>query len=258
MNHAANMIVPTTNSSGFLSSLTSASELLIALPVMLFLLINWLWRERKSYVDPYNSAYPNDHHDDPLLDVKTLAKGHELDIAMLTASPDGVVVSVGLDRHIKIWDLRQETRTHFINIDNNGVSPFPVLATAIDDQAEWIALLCTSGIIMLWNINERAWGPSDKVEIKSRTPLSFFFRPSKVDKAEGTIAPLVLIRPTGLLTEIDFVVNGENNMIHLQLCKSPLVCTVQFLDKCKLLLDGLDPVSQTRLSDESTRFSDEC
>ena len=145
-------------------------------------------------------------------------------------------MSVGLDRHIKIWDLRQETRTHFINTDNNGVSPFPVLATAIDDQAEWIALLCTSGLIMLWNINERAWGPSDKVEIKSRTPLSFFFRPSKVDKAEGTIAPLVLIRPTGLLTEIDFVVNGENNMIHLQLCKSPLVCTVQFLDKCKLLL----------------------
>ena len=234
MNHAANMIVPTTNSSSFLTSLTSASDLLIALPVMLFLILNWFWREKKT-ADPYNSAYPDKHHDDPLLDVKTLAKGHELDIAMLTASPDGVVVSVGLDRHIKIWDLRQETRTHFIDIDPRRPSPFPVLATAIDDQAEWIALLCSSGLIMLWNINDRKWGPSDKVEIKARTPLSFFFRPSKLDKAEGAIAPLVLIRTSGLLTEIDFVINGDNNMIHLQLCKSPLVCTVQFIDKCKLL-----------------------
>lgn len=187
------------------------------------LLMNYLlWNEDGRRDDNMS------HKEDPLLAVATLAKGHALDIAMLTASPDGVVVSVGLDRHIKVWDLRQETRTHFIGTCNKGVSPFPVLATAIDDQAEWVALLSVSGRIMLWNINDRQWGPSDMVEIKSRTPLSFFFRPTKV---ADEIAPLVLIRPSGLLTEIDFVVNGQNRIIDLQLCKSPLVCTVQFIDK---------------------------
>lgn len=188
------------------------------------LLMNYLlWNEEGRQGDDRDK-------EDPLLAVATLAKGHALDIAMLTASPDGVVVSVGLDRHIKIWDLRQETRTHFISSGNKGISPFPVLATAIDDQAEWVALLNVSGRIMLWNINDRQWGPSDQVEIKARTPLSFFFRPTKV---ADEIAPLVLIRPSGLLTEIDFVVNGQNRIIDLQLCKSPLVCTVQFIDKCK-------------------------
>lgn len=187
-----------------------------------------LWNEEDTSHDDDS----NSHKEDPLLAVATLAQGHALDIAMLTASPDGVVVSVGLDRQIKIWDLRQETRTHFISTCNQGVSPFPVLATAIDDQAEWVALLSASGRIMLWNINDRQWGPSDIVEIKSRTPLSFFFRPSKSE----AISPLVLIRTNGLLTEIDFVLKGENHIIHLQLCKSPLVCTEQFIDKCKLFL----------------------
>lgn len=184
-----------------------------------------LWNE-----DTSQTGDGNLHKEDPLLAVATLAQGHALDIAMLTASPDGVVVSVGLDRRIKIWDLRQETRTHFISNCNHGVTPFPVLATAVDDQAEWVALLCSSGRIMLWNINDRQWGPSDVVEIKGRTPLSFFFRPTKSE----AIAPLVLIRTSGLLTEIDFVLEGENHMVHLQLCKSPLVCTKQFIDKCKL------------------------
>jgi hypothetical protein len=167
------------------------------------------------------------HKEDPLLAVTTLAQGHALDVAMLTASPDGVVVSVGLDRRIKIWDLRQEKKTHFVAPCNKGISPFPVIATAVDDQAEWVAFLSISGLIMLWDISNRCWGPSETIDIKSRTPLSFFFRPTKAE----AIAPLVLIRPNGLLTEIDFVLEGHSKIIDLQLCRSPLVCTKEFIDK---------------------------
>jgi WD40 repeat protein len=187
------------------------------------LLMNYLlWDEEGS-----SEHQDEDGRDEPLLSVTTLAQGHSLDVAMLISSPDGVIVSVGLDRRIKVWDLRQETRTHLVASCNGDISPFPVLATALDDQARWLAILSATGRIMLWNIDDRNWGPYIDADIKGRAPLSFFFRPSRSE----SIAPLILIRSSGMLIEIDFSLDGAHAMTSLQLCKSPLICARQFLDK---------------------------
>ncbi|XWW96628.1 hypothetical protein V2A60_004605 [Cordyceps javanica] len=44
----------------------------------------------------------------PSLSVKTLSGGHLLDVAMIAASTDGQIVSAGLDRTIRVWNVRSD------------------------------------------------------------------------------------------------------------------------------------------------------
>jgi hypothetical protein len=184
-----------------------------------------LWDE-----DDLGNDNNEDRSDDgPLLVVKTLDRGHALDVIMLTTSPEGIVVSVGLDRWIRIWDVRHGVKSYLVDRDNNGVDPFPIVAIAVDDLAQWLAILSSSGKIMLWNIPEQQWGVTSFVEVKGRTPLAFFFQPTKANASPS----LVTVGSNGILREVSLAPDQATTSLELPLCKSPLVLVRQFLDKGK-------------------------
>jgi WD40 repeat protein len=79
--------------------------------------------------------------DEPLLSVKSLSQGHSLDVALLAASNEGVIASVGLDRYIRIWDIRKGIFSYIVHDPESDINPFPVLAVTIDSDSNWLALL---------------------------------------------------------------------------------------------------------------------
>lgn len=169
----------------------------------------------------------DDHHTegDPLLLVKSFPGGHALDIAMLAASPDGHVVSVGLDRIVRVWDVRPGGLNYVLaDTDNPEESPFPVLAMAINDGSKWLAVLSTSKA-SLWNLKERSWGPSLGVSTTGSKPEAFFFGPAE---AGDKIPRLVLVRRNGTLTEfVPDAGEGED----FGVCRSPLACAKPLYNK---------------------------
>jgi hypothetical protein len=161
--------------------------------------------------------------DEPLLSVKTLSDGHALDIVLLAASNEGVVVSVGLDRCTRVWDVRNGRKSHQIQDATSDIDPFPILTMAIDSDSSWLALLSSKNFVALWNISERRWGPVLHVDVKGRTPAAFFFGLSRTEP----IDPIILVRHNGLMTELS-VESGVQNS--LQICKTPLVCARSYAE----------------------------
>lgn len=190
------------------------------------LLMNYLlWDEEDTGQDDDGTI----HKEDPLMTVTSLTPGHDLDVVMLSASPEGVVVSVGLDRRIKVWDLRQKDRSHYISPTANELSPFPILAMEIDEQADWVALLSVTGRLMLWNINDKQWGPSGIIGTESRAPPLFSFKPAK----SGAIASLLIVWTSGSLIEVNFHLESANQIVELQPWDGLISSAKQFVVKRK-------------------------
>lgn len=188
------------------------------------LLMNYLlWGEERDEDDEQRAE------DEPLLAVSTLDKGHCLDVAIITTSPAGVVVSIGLDRWIRVWDIRQNNKSHLVDTDAISNSLFPVQAVAMDDRARWLALASSTGHIALWNIRERRWGPQVQFEPTSRKLITFTFRLGK----KGTIPPLIVISPNAKMLEFTFASESSGQVGEIKICKSPLVCARVFWDRCK-------------------------
>ncbi|KFY54902.1 hypothetical protein V496_07145, partial [Pseudogymnoascus sp. VKM F-4515 (FW-2607)] len=188
------------------------------------LLMNYLlWNEEDTGQDDDGTI----HEEDPLMTVTTLTPGHDLDVVMLSASPDGVVVSVGLDRRMRVWDLRQNDRSHYISPTTNELNPFPILAIAIDEQAEWVALLSVTGRLMLWNINEKQWGPSGIIGTESRAPPLFAFRPPK----PGAITSLLIVWTSGSLIEVNFHLESANQIVEVRPWEGVISSAKQFAVK---------------------------
>lgn len=162
--------------------------------------------------------------DDPLLSIKTLSKGHDLDVMLLAASKEGVIASVGLDRWIRIWNVRKDTVTYLVQDPESHINPFPVLAISIDSDSNWLAVLSAQNRVFLWNIPEGRWGPSIHVDVKGRIPVAFFFG----HDATEFIDPVFVVRQNGLMSELH-VESGE--VVELQICRSPLVSVRQHLEK---------------------------
>ncbi|KAG9229220.1 sterol-sensing domain of SREBP cleavage-activation-domain-containing protein [Amylocarpus encephaloides] len=183
------------------------------------LLMNYLlWDELPEGDD---EARPDD---DPLLSVKTLSQGHFLDIALIKASNDGVIATVGLDRRIRVWDIRQGTFSYVVEAPESNVDPFPVLALAIDNDSNWLAILSARDRVLLWNIPERRWGPIMPAEMRNRVPAGFFFG---YDKTEF-IDPIIITRHNAVMTELNMEAQESRE---LRLCHSPLVCVRPHFEK---------------------------
>ncbi|KAI1092277.1 sterol-sensing domain of SREBP cleavage-activation-domain-containing protein [Rostrohypoxylon terebratum] len=157
------------------------------------LLMNYLLWDELADSDRVDGA-----DSDALLSVKTLSQGHTLDVALLAASSDGHLVSIGLDRVIRVWDVKAGIEGYVLG-DNSELFniPFPILAVCIDDESHWLALL-TSRKVLLWNLADFRWGPVLEVEPDRHKPESFFFVPDD----SVTIPSLVVIRRDGTLTEL--------------------------------------------------------
>ncbi|CAK7267111.1 hypothetical protein SEPCBS119000_002372 [Sporothrix epigloea] len=161
-----------------------------------------------------------DTPNEPLLSVKSMDQGHALDIALLAASSDGLVVSVGLDRWIRVWNIPFGGMSYLLsNNDAPSDVPFPVLALAIDDESTWLAILSSSRI-MLWSLESKYWGPSVAVDLCGQKPEAFFFTCSQKTPFGHS---LVAVRRNGTLVEV-WPETGETR--YSLICKSPLICAV--------------------------------
>lgn len=187
------------------------------------LLTNYLlWEE---------DATGGDHHLDggALLSLKSFPGGHVLDVAMMAAAPDGHVVSVGLDRLIRVWDIRPGGINYVLaDGDKSDDAPFPVFAMTMDDSSRWLAIL-SSYKVALWNLKDRRWGPTLPVDLYGQKPEAFFFNPTN----EHEVIPrLVLVRRNGTLTEfVPETGEGED----FGICRSPLTCVRPLFEPGKLL-----------------------
>ncbi|QBZ56972.1 hypothetical protein PoMZ_01890 [Pyricularia oryzae] len=161
--------------------------------------------------------------DDPLISVKTVNCGHTLDVAMMAATPDGRVVSAGLDRMIWVWDVRFLGTSYVVTSpDVPERDPFPVLGMAIDDDSHWLALLSLSKI-RLWDLGRRTWGPSVDVELNGHKAEAFYFS----NRRKGADLSIVLMRRNGTMVEV-WPERGESK--EYVVCKSPLSCAVPLAD----------------------------
>lgn len=156
------------------------------------ILMNYLLYDEMSE----NTTLIHGSEEEPLLTVKTLGQGHLLDIVALCASSDGHVVSVGLDRTIRIWDVKAGGSYDLQGSDTAQIV-FPILAMCIDDDSRWLALLMTK-TVLLWDLQECQWGPTIDVADHGHRPEAFFFAAQEI---EG-VHPVILLRRNGIMTEI--------------------------------------------------------
>lgn len=135
----------------------------------------------------------------PTLSVRTLSMGHSLDIAMLINSPGGHIVSVGLDRIIRVLDVRKGDASYAINATEIGPEHlFPIIAGAIDDTSRWLALLSATQV-NFWDLENHEWAPPVAVVKTGRKSEAIF-----IDNTRSLELPtVVIVWRDGSLTEIE-------------------------------------------------------
>lgn len=198
----------------------------LVLVALVRLLMNYLlWDEMAE------ARGDDDHDDEPLVSIRSLEHGHELDIAKLMVAPDSQVISVGLDRQIRIWNLRYAFASSVLHQPASPMdNPFPILSMAVDDESSWLAILSTYRVL-LWNIVEQRWGPSAAVDLYGQKPEAFFFGSTK----KRSMRSVVIVRRCGNLVEVwpDVPETSEHFV-----CKSPLTCVAHIVENseyCMLL-----------------------
>ncbi|OAA52071.1 Quinoprotein amine dehydrogenase, beta chain-like protein [Metarhizium rileyi] len=147
--------------------------IVVVIIAALRLLMNYLlWGEDAEL------ANGGEQDDAPLITVRSLGGGHVLDVALLSKSRAGHIVSVGLDRVVRVWDIRDRGSSYAIADGNDAeMCPFPILGMSIDSTSTWLALLSASRI-SFWNLAEHRWGVSTPLESCSQRPAAFIFDPS--------------------------------------------------------------------------------
>lgn len=172
--------------------LTQFVVFIVVVVAALRLLTNYLlWEDEAAMEEEQDAA------EEPLLSVKSLTMGHALDVAMLANAPSGHLVSVGLDRAIRVWHIQDGGPSYTIP-DKTDESPFPVLAIAFDEDARWLALLSTSRI-SIWDLANRVWAHSISMDSPGQRPEAFFFLPKMSPAAPPG---LVIVHRNGTLKEV--------------------------------------------------------
>ncbi|RPA95328.1 hypothetical protein L873DRAFT_1829877 [Choiromyces venosus 120613-1] len=155
----------------------------------------------------------------PSLTCQTLYEGHSLDVVMLAASPRGVVVSVGLDRRIVVWKLKtmwQLPSKDIIRPTCPQHSLWPIIAIALDEKGEWLAIAPKQGSVSIWSIKEATFKPSVSIELGGHQPSAFFFEPRNHDDGPR----LIVLRHDGWLSEVCV---RTGNTLHHRICTGVVV-----------------------------------
>ncbi|TQV99112.1 Sterol regulatory element-binding protein cleavage-activating protein [Cordyceps javanica] len=140
----------------------------------------------------------------PSLSVKTLSGGHLLDVAMIAASTDGQIVSAGLDRTIRVWNVRSDGTDYELpgTSQLGGRDLFPILGIAVDTESKWLAIMSMTQI-WLWHLVDHAWSEPIQLNSGSHTPEVFCFHPESSQKNPR----LVIVKKDGSLTDVSVVGN---------------------------------------------------
>lgn len=194
----------------------------LMLVASVYLLMNYLLWDEMAEV-----RGDGDDEEDPLITVKNLEHGHDLDVAKLLVAPDSQLISVGLDRKIRVWNLRYDFASYVLEKPRSLMdNPFPILAMAVDSESNWLAILTTYRVL-LWNITEQKWGPSMAVDLYGQKPEAFFFGPHK----KRALKSVVIVSRSGTMVEMwpDMSETAE-----YVICKSPLTCVISISERGKI------------------------
>ena len=173
-----------------------------------------------SYLLWEDEAAKESHQDSDasLLSLRSLVGGHELDVVILKASLDGHIISVGLDRTIRVWDIRCEGSSYALK--GEDIAEISVLAVAIDDESRWLAILSPSKVVF-WDLKEQRFGQTTALSGSSQRPVAFFLHQVGQASEESAQARLVIVRKQGIVFEVspdDGVVSDE-----VSICSDPWV-----------------------------------
>ncbi|PTB62753.1 hypothetical protein BBK36DRAFT_1183340 [Trichoderma citrinoviride] len=190
----------------------------IVVVALLRLLMSFLLTEDEARVEELH-----DSSDQSSLSVKTLSGGHTLDIAMLASSPRGYAVSVGLDRVIWLWDLNHRKKSTTIPTSERGAMiKFPVLAVAMDEDSDWLAIL-SSDTVVFWNMVTHLQGSAVAVETHNQKPEAFFLEPSAIASSDIPRAVIVWKNGTALDVEPTTGESRESTICSGLTCARPLL-----------------------------------
>jgi hypothetical protein len=177
--------------------------------------------------DELAEAKQDDEDDEPLLSIKSLPGGHVLDVAMMTSTSTGHLISAGLDRIIQVWDVRTGSRARIVSDpEHPEENPFPVLAMTTSRDSNWLALLSPKGVL-LWNLLERKWEKSVEVDMVGHKSESFFF---SEERHGPTIPSVVIVRRNGTMLEVQL---ERDSVKEYLVCKTPLICVVPTEERCE-------------------------
>lgn len=191
------------------------------------LLMNYLLWEDDATSDTHNDS--NDYSG---LSVKTLGSGHALDVAMLCKSTEGHIVSVGLDRVVRVWDMRGIGSSYVIaNGNDTEQCPFPILAMAVDESSQWLALLSPSRVA-LWSLKDRNWGVSIPLDESNQRPEAFFFDTS----VDGGQPHVVMLHRNGTL--VDLASSTQIASVVMTMSPDPLLTACVLTHKGKSSISG--------------------
>ncbi|KAI9775648.1 MAG: hypothetical protein M1839_000973 [Geoglossum umbratile] len=139
---------------------------------------------------------------EPPLSIKTYGGCHTLDVAMLSASASGALVSLGLDRRIIVWSFTTGWSRNVIEkfqpIETENLL-WPVVALALSDCSNWLAICSRSGLISFLNLQHQSDAQAINVDLDEQQPSAFFFTPER----DPSGARLIIVKPDGWIIEID-------------------------------------------------------
>lgn len=155
----------------------------------------------------------------PFLKCQTLIEGHSLDVAILVSSPRGILVSVGLDRRIVVWKLRGNCHPclkEVIQPTSVDQILWPVLAIALDERGEWLAIAPRSGKVSFYQVENSSLYRSIEIDLRGHPPSAFFFAPRNMNDDQNHGPRLIVLRPDGYLLEV-YV--RTKDIVHHQICE---------------------------------------
>jgi hypothetical protein len=143
-----------------------------------------------------------DEEVDASFSVKTLSTPHVLDVVSMSSCSKGHLVSISLDRSTSIW-LHGRTGYLHTTLHTASMKPklWPIIASALDDNGNSLALCAGTGQIGLWSITASRFVIFPTVDLRGQTPILFSF--VTITRMEIEKLCLMIVTPDGYLTELE-------------------------------------------------------
>ncbi|KAK9457724.1 sterol-sensing domain of SREBP cleavage-activation-domain-containing protein [Dipodascopsis uninucleata] len=157
-------------------------------------LISFLLRESRDEeaVDSrFNSA--------PVIITKDMSCHHSLDIIRLATSSTGVIVSVGLDHKVYLWQANSRRQQSPVKVPLPA-DAYPITSVDVDSDGKFVAISTRPGVLYCWNIptSRFVWSVSLPGLIKA-APATTLFITEKVP---------------GMVTKINMIVVCKNGILY--------------------------------------------
>ncbi|KAH7080319.1 sterol-sensing domain of SREBP cleavage-activation-domain-containing protein [Paraphoma chrysanthemicola] len=165
-----------------------------------------------------------DEDEDALFSVKSLPASQTLDIVSLMSGPRGHLASISLDRSTSIWlNGRRGYMQQTIQTATMKPKLWPIIATAMDESGNYIALCSDTGQIGIWTMSASSFSLLPIADIRDQVPVLFSFVGSS--RGDMEIPHLVILSPDGFLTEIDA---RTGTQVTKKISASTIVCATVY------------------------------